>query len=220
MDPTNDDATRAALSKGSSNHAIYASVASVLAEAGGEPGTLVDVGAGAGGLFPYVRQACRTYVGCDLVRYDGFPSGPEARFVEANLNGPPFPIEGGCADVVVAAEVIEHLENPRAFVRELRRIAKRGALVVVTTPNQASFLSKLTLVLKDQFNAFQDGLYPAHITALVPIDLVRIAREAGLREPELRFTHAGRVPLTGRNLPAVLRGKRFSDNVLLVARAP
>ena len=54
----------------------------------------------------------------------------------------------GWADVVTALEVIEHLENPRAFCRELARVAKPGGWVVVTTPNQLSLLSLLSLVVK------------------------------------------------------------------------
>ena len=82
------------------------------------------------------------------------------------------------ADVVAAVEVVEHLENPRAFCRELARIVKPGGWVVVTTPNQLSLLSLLTLVVKQRFSAFQDVSYPAHITALLETDLRRIARNA------------------------------------------
>ena len=68
-------------------------------------------------------------------------------------------------------------------MRQLTRVVKPGGVVIVTTPNQLSLLSKMTLVLKNQFNAFQSGSYPAHLTALLEIDLVRMARECGLAEP-------------------------------------
>lgn len=85
------------------------------------------------------------------------------------------------AQVVAAVEIIKHLENPRAFVRELVRLVCPGGTIVVTTPNQLSLLSKWTLMIKGQFNAFQDGpgLFPAHLSALLEIDLRRIARECG-----------------------------------------
>ncbi len=51
--------------------------------------------------------------------------------------------------------------------------------MIVTTPNQLSLLSKLTLVLKNEFNAFQAGSYPAHLTALLEADLRRIGVECG-----------------------------------------
>jgi 2-polyprenyl-3-methyl-5-hydroxy-6-metoxy-1,4-benzoquinol methylase len=119
-------------------------------------------------------------------------------------------------------ETIEHLENPRAFVRELARLAKPGGTVLVTTPNQLSLLSKLTLLTRNQFNAFQEapGLYPAHITALLEVDLRRIARETGLEGVEVHYSGFGRIPFTARHWPRPLQGRAFSDNVALLARRP
>ncbi|MGL4501612.1 MAG: hypothetical protein ACRCU2_21260, partial [Planktothrix sp.] len=83
-----------------------------------------------------------------------------------------------------------------------------------------SLLSKLTLILKNQFNAFQEapGLYPAHITALLEIDLIRIAKECGLSDVTIEYSDRGRIPFTGWNWPQNLgfRGRAFSNNVLCV----
>ena len=125
------------------------------------------------------------------------------------------------ADVVAAVEVVEHLENPRAFCRELARIAKPGGWIVVTTPNQLSLLSLLTLVVKQRFSAFQDASYPAHITALLEADLRRIAAECGLEAVEVRYTGQGRIPGTGAHYPAAVSAafpRLLSDNVVLIGR--
>jgi SAM-dependent methyltransferase len=164
------------------------------------------------------------YIGCDLVLYPGFPKGDWATFAQADLNYPPYPLPAGEADVATAVEVIEHLENPRAFVRELVRLVRPGGLLVITTPNQLSLLSKLTLCLKNQFNQFQEapGLYPTHITALLEVDLRRIAAECGLVDVEVHPTNQGRIPRTRRHWPAQLGfgGRWFSDNIVLRARKP
>ena len=207
---------RARRSLGTSGDAIYRMVAAAVAARHPGGGTLLDVGCGSGKLWPFVRDRFDRYVGVDAVRYEGFP--PEGEFHAADLDAQPLPF-ADTADVVAAVETIEHLENPRAFVRELTRLARPGGLIVVTTPNQLSLLSKLTLVLKGQFNAFQEapGLYPAHLTALLEVDLLRIARECGLADPTIRYTDSGRIPFTPRHWPRPLRGRAFSDNVLLAA---
>jgi SAM-dependent methyltransferase len=170
-----------------------------------------------------VRELATEYIGCDALQYAGFPSGEGVRFVAANLNTPPYDVPAGCASAVVSVETIEHLENPRSFFRELVRLVRPGGLVVVTTPNQLSLMSKLTLLAKNEFNAFQDrpGLYPAHVTALLEVDLLRIAREVGLRDIAIHYSNVGRIPGTRRRWPAVFgfRGRAFSDNVAVVARA-
>ena len=85
-----------------------------------------------------------SYCGLDAVRYHGFPI--DAEFRQLDLDAPQWPIAAGEADVVTAVETIEHLENPWAFMRALVEIAKPGGWVVVTTPNQLSALSLMTLV--------------------------------------------------------------------------
>jgi len=107
----------------------------------------------------------------------------------------------GFADIVCSVETIEHLENPRAFVRELVRLVKPNGLVMVTTPNQLSLLSKLTLLIKNEFNAFQSSpdCYPTHITALLEIALIRIFQECGLNEIKVDYSNQGRIPFTDKN---------------------
>lgn len=212
---------RAKASKGGSSEAIYRMVVRVLSRRHRGGGTLLDVGCGRGELREYVAKHINEYIGADVIRYDLLPV--DASFVEIDLDAGRVPLPNATADVVAAVETIEHLENPRAFVRELHRLVKPGGLVLVTTPNQLSFLSLFTLLTKHQFNAFQEspGLYPAHITALLESDLKRIFTESGLREAEIAYSNNGRVPLSNSRWPSLpgFRGRRFSDNILLSGRA-
>lgn len=229
--------TRARQSHGISNHAIYKTVARAIAERQAGSSVLLDVGCGAGNLWQFVQELaavpehCCTqfqetyyqgqlYIGVDTVRYEGFPT--DAAFIAVDLNAGKVPLADASADIVCAIETIEHLENPRAFVRELVRLTKPGGWVFVTTPNQLSLLSKITLMLKNQFNAFQEapGLYPAHITALLEIDLIRILTECGLTDIKTDFTNRGRIPFTRWHWSERLgfRGRAFSDNILCVGQ--
>lgn len=212
---------RARASRGTSERAIYHLVAQTVRSCGHGQGVLADVGCGTGNLWGELKTDFEYYLGVDAVRYEGFPE--DAEFFLTDLNTTPWPVPSHRADVVVAVETIEHLENPRAFMRELVRIARPGGWVIVTTPNQLSFLSKLTLVCKNCFNAFQQGSYPAHITALLEVDLRRIATECGLEEMAIAFTCSGRIVGTPWHYPrwwAKLRPRSFSDNILLVGKTP
>ncbi len=211
---------RARLSHGNSSEAIYQMVGRAIANHGVDRPCVVDVGCGMGNLAIFLSERYSRYIGLDAVRYEDFPA--QAELILHDLNQTPFPLPDHCADWVISVETIEHLENPRALMREMVRLAKPGGLVVVTTPNQLSLLSKLTLVCKNQFNAFQTapGLYPAHITALLEIDLIRIATEAGLGDVAIHYSNHGRIPFTPYLWPASWRfgGRWFSDNLLLVGR--
>ena len=216
-----DVETRAQLSKGTSAEPVYRMVRSAILARSENGGTLLDVGCGTGSLRKALQPLFARYVGCDVVRYDGLPDDTE--FVTADLDGGGVPLPDGFADVVTALETIEHLENPRGFFRELVRLARPEGWVIVTTPNQLSVLSKLTLLLKNEFNAFQDGCYPAHITALLEVDLRRIAAECGLDEVAVSYSGQGRIPGTPWHHPKWLSRcfpRALSDNLLLIGRKP
>src|SRR5438445_4138998 len=220
-DTENNLETRARQSQGGSGAAIYQMVANALHVRRLTGDLLVDVGCGTGNLWRYVGHRFRRYLGLDAVRYDGFPA--EAAFMPADLNQAAIPLPDSAADVVAAVEIIEHLENPRAFMRELVRLTKPGGLVMITTPNQLSLLSKMTLLWKNRFNAFQEGCYPAHLTALLEIDLRRIAGESGLEEIDVCHSGRGRLAFTSRHYPRFLSclfPRACSDNVLLIGRKP
>jgi 2-polyprenyl-3-methyl-5-hydroxy-6-metoxy-1,4-benzoquinol methylase len=180
---------------------------------------VLDVGCGTGNLHGFLADSVSEYEGVDVIRYDGFPS--DCRFHQLDLDSGRAELPDAYADFVVAVETIEHLENPRAFMRELVRLCRPGGWVIVTTPNQLSLLSKLTLLVKNQFNAFTDTNYPAHITALLEIDLHRIAKEAGLDDVETAFTLKGRFPGTSGCWPRFLSRRLprgLSDNLAIVGR--
>jgi ubiquinone/menaquinone biosynthesis C-methylase UbiE len=172
-----DVEARARQSLGRAQPAIHAMVARLL-EQRGASGVLADIGCGTGDLAREVRGRFTSIVGVDAVRYDGVP--PDVTFVRADLDRERLPLEDASVDAAAAVEVIEHLENPRAFMRELTRITRPGGWIAVTTPNQLSALSLATLIVKGRFSAFQERDYPAHRTALLEIDLHRIAAECGL----------------------------------------
>lgn len=215
----------ATASRGSSSdeiHDLFVNVAQEL----GLGGDLLDFGAGAGRLSERMVATgrFRDITAIDLVAYPG-RTRAAVRWIRADLNGP-IPLRSASMDVVVAAEVIEHLENPRAVAREWARILRPGGFVLASTPNNESIRSLASLIFRGHHVAFTETSYPAHITALMRMDLERVLEEAGFRRPSFRYSSRGAVPgLTGldwgRLSLGLLRGaKRFSDNMLAVATKP
>ena len=210
---------RARETLGSSSDAIYEMVADAVRSRRIAGERLVDVGCGQGALWRVLRDRFPTYCGVDAVRYEGLPT--DAEFRQADLDQPGWPVEAADADLVVALETIEHLENPWAFMRDLVRIARPGGWVVVTTPNQLSWLSLATLIVNQRFSAFTDVSYPVHRTALLESDLRRMAGECHLKDVAVRYSYWGRVPKTPWHYPRAL-ARRFpralSDNLMLIGR--
>jgi len=218
-------AKAAELSGGTSGNAIYALIERVIAERGLH-GRILDYGAGVGQLTRRLL-ALERFDSVSATDIMAMPPdlGGKAAWIEQDLN---LPISGHheAFDVVVAAEVIEHLENPRFMLREIVRLLRPGGTAIVTTPNNESWRSLIALLVRGHFVEFGEGGYPAHITALVRKDLTRIFKEASFSEPSFHFSNSGGLP----GIPTLLRwqqvsfgalkGLRYSDNVLDIATKP
>jgi 2-polyprenyl-3-methyl-5-hydroxy-6-metoxy-1,4-benzoquinol methylase len=209
---------------GSSDEPIYAAVERTLValSAGGDA---LDFGAGTAQLTRRLHSSgsFASLTGADLFARPG-DLDARIRWIEGDLNNP-LPVPPASFDTIVAAEVIEHLENPRAVCRELFRLLRPGGMVLLSTPNNESWRSLVALLFRGHFVAFGETSYPAHITAVVRKDLERILIEAGFRETAFAFTDRGGIPgWPARTWQSVVgrraNGLRFTDNLLVTARKP
>jgi 2-polyprenyl-3-methyl-5-hydroxy-6-metoxy-1,4-benzoquinol methylase len=188
-------------------------------------GSLLDFGAGRGALANSLLATGRFHrvVAADLIPAPERPD-PAVSWLSADLNAP-LPVTDELFDVIVAAEVIEHLENPRAVIRDWYRLLRPGGTLLFSTPNNESLRALIALVVRGHFVAFSDSCYPAHITALLRKDLERILTEVGFASPKISFSNDGGIPgfpnlRWGSISVGRLRGLRFSDNLFVHTRKP
>jgi SAM-dependent methyltransferase len=99
--------------------------------------TALDAGCGVGyGSEILARKAARVYA-VDLAAeavVAGAHAYADVRFLQGSCDRLPF--HDGSLDVVVAFEVIEHLENWRGLLQEARRVLRSDGQLLVSTPNR------------------------------------------------------------------------------------
>lgn len=124
-------------------------------------GKVLDVGHSVGPLHSEIGR------GRDVTAIDIVIKRPEKKVAKADATRMPF--REKAFDSVLAGELIEHIEEPTLFVKEGRRVLKRGGLLVITTPNRKSLLNRL-------FKAYEK---PAHVVLFSKDELLRLLEDEG-----------------------------------------
>ncbi len=84
---------------------------------------VLDVGCGVKPYFPFFSGASE-YVGVDL------PGNPHADLVGSAEQ---LPVDDGAFDIVLCVQVLEHVDDPAAVIRELHRVTRPGGRVLLST---------------------------------------------------------------------------------------
>jgi len=158
-------------------------------------GTALDLGAGSGALAELLIAAGFRVTAADVTNYFEL----DTEFVQLDCNDPNFDRALGREfDVITSVEVIEHLENPTAFLRSISRLLKPNGVALLTTPNVENVPARLKF-LRQGLVRTMDAKGPEHITP-IHLDLFRrvIVPRTGLVLVD-HFVHPeDDFPLTGR----------------------
>jgi len=98
-----------------------------------------------------------------------------------DLNGPfaeQLPSDFG---LVTAIEIVEHLDCPRQFLRNVRAILADGGYLLLTTPNVAHWLGRTRFLLSGELRQFQrrDYDHQRHISPITDVQLRLMFEEIG-----------------------------------------
>ena len=96
-------------------------------------------------------------------------------------------------DIVLGIEVIEHVQDQWKYVRQLMDMTKPGGVVLITTPNTSSWLSRIIFLFTGRFHQFSDAdLSYGHINPISPWQMNLIMKDLGACNIEIRS--AGTLP--------------------------
>jgi glycosyltransferase involved in cell wall biosynthesis len=144
------------------------------------PGRVLDLGCSDGRLGARLRSLGHEVTGVDLEKHDGVAERLD-HFVEADLDdGIPEEITG-LFDVVLAADVVEHVRDPAMILRSAARLLTPGGVLIVSVPNFAHWYPRLR-VAAGRFDYDRRGILDAgHIRFFTRRSFERMVRSSGLR---------------------------------------
>jgi len=135
-------------------------------------GRAVDLGAGSGALAVRLRQMHWDVLAVDR---DAARFHADVPFIQADLDQPDFATRLGehVFDLVTSVEVIEHLENPIGFLRNVGRLLRPAGIAVITTPNVDSAPARVKFLLRGKLRFLGDARDDTHISPIFCDLLVR-----------------------------------------------
>ena len=177
----------------------------------------VDLGAGPGAMAARLQS-----FGCNVMAVDRDSSSFEAGVphVSLDFDQPDFASQLGTASfgLVTAIEVIEHVESPIGFLRNIRRLLAPGGIAVLTTPNVDSLPARAKFLFSGRIRTMDEHSEPTHVSPIF-LDLLQrqFLSRAGLRLSEHMVFPPNGYQLTRKPIAWTLRllSLAFSGTALL-----
>ena len=139
-------------------HGLAAARARLVPPAARPGAVLVDLGCGAGLLAPHVEPKGYRHLGIDLV--SSALAQAAAHGVDAiRADATRLPLADGCADVVSAGELLEHVPGWPAVVTEACRVLRPGGVLVIDTLNATALSRFLAVTLAERIEPAIAGLH-------------------------------------------------------------
>lgn len=184
-------------------------------------GLLVDLGCSDGRLSSEFRHYGHTVVGVETLQISGVTENVD-RFIMADLDQglpPEFPTE---IDIVVCADVLEHVRDPEELLRELATRLGRGGVVVASIPNFGHWYPRLRTIL-GLFDYDSRGILDStHVRFFTRRSFERTALAAGYTVNRISYTGLPlEIVLRGGNskkVPSFLRPIQIIDTFLIKVR--
>jgi 2-polyprenyl-3-methyl-5-hydroxy-6-metoxy-1,4-benzoquinol methylase len=145
---------------------------------------MVDLGCGPGAMGEHAENLQLDIIAVD--RNSAVYQGKHP-FVELNFDEPTFADRLGVGkfNLVLAVEVIEHVESPISFLRNVARLLAKDGVAVITTPNVDSLAARIKFLVTGKLRMMDEHSDPTHISPVFEDLLSRqYLPHAGLRVKE------------------------------------
>lgn len=143
---------------------------------------ILDIGCGAGTLLAAAKASGKAseVVGIDIV--DPMPSHDGLdRYVQCDIDELADLGFREYFDVIICADVLEHLINPWGTLTSVSQMLKHGGLLIASIPNVRHYSVFSTVFLKGEFRYRNEGLLDrGHLRFFCRKDMVRMVEDAGL----------------------------------------
>lgn len=192
---------------------------------------ILDVGAGSGAFINRITKYGGIYSAIEINK-DAFELN-NVKLYPLDLNNNFANDINEKFDLIICIEVIEHIENPRHFIRQLTQLLDDNGNILITTPNVENIPARLKFLLKGNIRGFEWFLTKdsshhesQHISPIFTSLFFRILEDNDLFvESYYHFPSKGYlnsatfIQILTRVLSPVLKGYKFGENHIFMIKS-
>jgi len=143
---------------------------------------VLDLASGSGSLLARLRDNGFTDLDAVEIERQAFKF-PNLEPRHVDLNGEFSKLIDRRYGLITAIEILEHLDSPRHFLREIHELLQPGGHLLLSTPNIANWTGRLRFLLSGEQRQFRehDYRYQRHISPTTDVQMRLMLAEAGFR---------------------------------------
>jgi len=164
-------------------HWIAEARAALVPPATRDGAVLVDLGCGAGLMAPHLQGKGYRHVGVDVTR-SALGQAAQHGVLAVRGDVAAVPLADGCADVVAAGEILEHVPDLAATVGEACRLLRPGGLLVIDTLAATALARLVAVTLAERLPG---GPPPGIHDPALFVDRAALVRECAEHGVDLRL---------------------------------
>jgi SAM-dependent methyltransferase len=145
-----------------------------------EPTKVLDVGCSDGKFGSLVKRFGHVVTGIDCLELEGVRDRLDA-FYKCDLDNPITDTFDGPYNVILAADVIEHLRNTSSVLNDLKNLLTQDGMIIISLPNISHWYARLKIGL-GLFDYDRRGIFDVgHLRFFTKLSFTRIATNCGLQ---------------------------------------
>lgn len=153
------------------------------------PNKVLELGCGAGRTLLNAREQGKA---SEIVGIDIIPACDEQEkldnYIQADIDSLELPYPQGYFDVIICADVLEHLVDPWKAVSHLVPFLKLGGTLVASLPNARDYLLFIAIFIKGDFRYTSEGLFDrGHLRFFCKKNMLNLFEQNGMTA--VRFSY-------------------------------
>jgi len=157
---------------------------------------VLDVGCGAGNFGQYLKKVTPAeVVGIEINEEAARIARQNLdRVICADVEKGLFDFEEGYFDIIIFADVLEHLIDPWAVLKKMRKYLRAGGYILVSVPNIRYYRILLNIIFKGEFKYTDFGILDAAHLRFFTFKMLRIyLQDAGFRIVKVKRNFSGNI---------------------------